>query len=238
MNLVALQFKTTSNFENNLSKLIALIEQTPIGSYIVAPELILSGYAYNRLDEAANITNKAKKILLDLSSNKTITITMTTKKDNQYFNTLYIFHKNKIAHTQSKVKLFLLGDEDKYFTSGNLEDIKIVEIDGLKVASLICFELRFIDIWKQIQGADIIFIPAMWGKIRKENFETLTQAIAVINQCFVCASGSSNDDMASSSGVISPFGETFRDDNLEIISQKINLQEIKKMRKYMNIGLK
>ena len=237
MNLVALQFQTTSSFKNNLSKLVSLIKQTPIGAYIVAPELVLSGYAYDRLDEAANITIKAKKILLDLSSDRTITITMTTKKDNKYFNTLYIFHKNKIVHTQSKAKLFLFGDEDQYFTSGTLNDIKIIDIDGLKVGALICFELRFIDIWKKLQGADIIFIPAMWGKIRKENFETLTQAIAVINQCFVCASDSSNDDMASSSGIISPFGETLRDDTLEIISQKINLNEIKKMRRYMKVGI-
>ena len=43
--------------------------------------------------------------------------------------------------------------------------------------------------------------------------------------------------MASSSGIISPFGETLRDDNLEIISQKINLNEIKKMRRYMKVGI-
>jgi predicted amidohydrolase len=41
---------------------------------------------------------------------------------------------------------------------------------------VICFELRFIDFWKKMQGADLILIPSMWGKPRKQNFETLTRA--------------------------------------------------------------
>ena len=31
-----------------------------------------------------------------------------------------------------------------------------------KIATLICFELRFPALWEQIKGADIILNPAMW----------------------------------------------------------------------------
>lgn len=238
MNLVALQFVTTDNFEQNLDKLVLLIEQTPIGSFIVAPELCLNGYAYDRLNMAVEITSKAIPILKQLSSNRTITLTLTTQKKNKTYNTLHIFHKNKILHTQSKVMLFSLGNEEKYFSKGDIKDIRIIDIDGLKVAGMICFELRFIELWKQTLGADLIIIPSMWGKPRKENFETLTQSIAVMNQCFVCASDSANEDMASSSGIITPFGDQFRDDNLEILIQDIDLLEIKKMRRYLDIGIR
>jgi len=238
MNLVSLQFKTTSNFEDNLSKLVSLINQSPTNSFILAPELCLSGYSYENMQEAVDISLKAIEILKELSINKIISLTMITKENNNFLNTLYIFNKGNIVHTQSKVKLFPLGNEDKYFTAGKLKDIKIIDIDGLKVASLICFEIRFIDLWKQIQGADLILIPAMWGKLRKENFETLTQALAVTNQCYLIASDSSNKDMASSSAIISPFGEVNLDDSKEIISQVYDKKEIKKMRLYLNIGLK
>ncbi len=237
MNLVSLQLKTTNNFEENLQNLVSHIQNTPSNSLIVAPELCLTGYAYEVMHNAVNITNQAIPLLETLSSDKIIALTMTTRKDERYYNTLFIFHKGSIVHTQSKYKLFSLGDEEKYFTSGNLEDIKIIEIAGLKIATLICFELRFTELWSKIQGADIILVPAMWGKIRKEHFETLTKALAITNQCYVIASDSANEDMAKSSGIITPFGEELRDDNSASITQKFDRTLITKMRRYLNIGI-
>ncbi len=169
---------------------------------------------------------------------KTISLTLTQAKEDKHINTLFIFNKGEIVHTQSKYELFVLNDEKKYFTAGEKKDIKIVEINGLKVACLICFELRFIDLWQQIRGADLVLIPAMWGILRKENLETLSQALAVANQCFVLISDSANDEMAKSSGIITPFGNTFRDDEKEFLMQAIDLGEIKKMRRYLPIGIK
>ncbi|MEA3554452.1 MAG: carbon-nitrogen hydrolase family protein [Campylobacterota bacterium] len=237
MNLISLQLTTSDDFESNLSKLIELIYIQPTNSFIVAPELCLNGYAYYRLEDAVSITNKALVELERLSINKTISLTMTTKDGDNYLNTLFIFHEGKIVHTQSKNKLFVLNDERVYFTTGNEDDIKIVKVGDLKVACLICFELRFIDLWKKIQGADLVIIPAMWGSLRKQNFETLTRALAVMNQCFVIASDSANDDMAKSSGIISPFGDEYRDDSKEVLTKELDLKEIKKMRRYMQVGI-
>lgn len=75
------------------------------------------------------------------------------------------------------------------------------------------------------------------GKIRKEHFETLTKALAIINQCYVIASDSANDDMAKGSGIITPFGEELRDDNSESITKKFDRTLITKMRRYLNIGI-
>ncbi len=43
--------------------------------------------------------------------------------------------------------------------------------------------------------------------------------------------------MASSSAIITPFGDVYRDDSAFIIKHEVDLNEIKKMRKYINIGL-
>jgi len=238
INLVSLQLKTTDNFDKNLKKLVKNIKKISKNSFILAPELFLNGYAYDRLDEAVDISQKAIKILKKLSKNKIISLTLTTKQKTNYYNTLYIFHKGKTIHTQSKNKLFVLNDEIKNFTKGEEKDIKIINIDGLKVGCLICFELRFVKFWQKLQGADIIIIPSMWGILRKQNFQTLTQALAVINQCFVIATNSANDDMAKSSAIISPFGDTILDDNKKVLSSMANPKEIKKMRRYMNIEIK
>jgi predicted amidohydrolase len=238
MNLVSLQFETGTCFHKNLDKLIYLINLSSQNSFILAPELCLSGYAYDRLDEAIDISNKAVPILKDLSKDKVVALTLTELKNHKYTNTLYIFHKGDIVHKQSKYKLFVLNDEKKYFTAGLLDDIKVIEINGLKVACLICFELRFIELWKRIQGADLILVPAMWGKLRKSNFEILTRALAVANQCFVLASNSANDEMGRGGAIITPFGETFKDDENDFLSEEINLNEIKKMRRYLPVGIK
>jgi len=238
MNLIALQLKTSNNFEKNLKKLVKQINNCPDNSFILAPELYLTGYAYDRMDDAVSISIKAIKTLEELSLKKTIVLTLTTKKKKQYFNTLHIFHKGDIVHTQSKAKLFVLNDERVYFTAGDEKDIKIVDIDGIKVATLICFELRYIELWKKVQGADVILVPAMWGLRRKQNFEILTRALAVANQCFVIASDSANDDMAKSSAIISPFGDVTKDDEKKLILCDANFKEIKKMRRYLNIGIK
>jgi len=238
MNFVTLQFKTTNDFNWNLDYAETLIAKAPLNSFILAPELALNAYAYNRMDDAVAITAKAIDVFKKLSYNKTIAITMTTKQESQFFNTLHIFYKGKIVHTQSKIQLFVLNDEKAHFTQGNLEDMKVIDLDGFKVGALICFELRFISYWQQLQGADLIIVPAMWGKQRKDNYETLTKALAVANQCYVLASCSSNDDMARGSGIITPFGEEYRDDKKELISRLVDLQEITKMRKYLDVGIK
>lgn len=237
MKLIALQIKTTPNFQDNLNHLKELINSCEDNSLILAPELALSGFAYDNMELAAQFSINAIEELKELSINKTIALTFIVNHENKYFNTLYIFHNQNIIHTQSKVQLFPLGNELEYFSAGNIDDIKIIEINGLKIATLICFELRFPKLWERIKGADIILNPAMWGIKRKDHYETISKSLALVNQSFVIACNSADDNMAKGSAIINPFGIVRKDDNLEIIEEKFDLDEIKKVRTYINIGL-
>ena len=78
-----------------------------------------------------------------------------------------------------------------------------------------------------------MLVPARWGLPRKSHLEILSNALAVMNQSYVVVSNSSDKDMASSSAIISPFGEQTRDDNDVKISGVIDFKEIKKMRRYI-----
>ena len=237
MNLIALQVKTTNDFQKNLEELKNLINSCEENSIILAPELALSGFSYDRMDEASTFSIKAIEEIKELSTNRIIALTFITKKDEKYFNTLYIFHNKKIIHTQSKFKLFPLGDELTHFKSGNLEDIKIININGLKIATLICFELRFPTLWEKIKGADVILNPAMWGLKRKDHYESISKTLALVNQCFVIASNSANDNMAKGSAIISPFGNVIKNDSKNKLEMIFDLDEIKKVRRYIDIGL-
>ena len=238
MNLIALQVKTTEDFLANLEHMKKLIIECPQNSIILAPEIALSGFCYDRMQEASEFSLLAIKQLQELAVNKTIALTLITKKDDKFYNTLYIFDKQELIHTQSKLKLFPLGNEHEYFAKGKEEDIKIININGLKVATLICFELRFPELWQKVAGADIILNPAMWGLKRKDHYETISKSLALINQCFVIASNSADLNMAKGSAIVSPFGNVIKDDEKEIIISNIDLEEIKKVRKYIDIGLK
>ncbi len=237
--LVALQLDLVSDFDDNLANLVEHINRCEPYSFIVAPELCLTGYCYDQLPQASMFSDRAIETIKPMSADRTIALTMIMHDETQkaYQNTAVVFHRGEIVHRQSKAKLFTLNDEARYFASGDTDGIKLFEIDGLKVGVLICFELRFIDLWRQLRGADIIAVPSMWGSLRKQNLEQLSQALAVANQCYVAVANSAVDDMAKSSAVISPFGDVVIDDDKNCISARFFTKEIDKMRRYLDVGL-
>jgi len=233
--VVSLQLKTEKSYEKNLEKLLSIIEDTE-AELIVAPELCLTDFDYENFENVAVFYETALSRLLEIISDKILLLTMTKKEGNNFVNQALVIHKHKIIHKQNKYRLFTLGDETKYFKAGVQEDIVKFSINGVSYGILICFELRFKELWKQMEGTDIILIPARWGKPRKKHLETLSQALAIMNQTFVIVSNSADDDMASSSCIISPWGETYLNDSLECLEQKINLKEIKKTRRIINMN--
>lgn len=237
LSLVTLEFKTTDNWQENLQTFTKLLSQTKDNSVVLAPEVCLTGFAYESMDKAVTFSQNALETLLSLSKNKIITFTMIEKKEQGYVNTLKVLYHGKVVHEQQKHKLFTFGGEDKHFLAGDEEKITIFEIEGIKFAALICFELRFKSLWQAIEGADIILIPSMWGKRRAPHFATLTQALALMNQCYVLASDSANEDMAKESGIITPFGIRHTHHDKTLLEIEIDFEEIKKMRRYLNVGI-
>lgn len=237
LELRALQYSyATRSFEENFETLCRLLKRSSKDSFTLAPELCLSAYSYEQMDEIANKGIEAINELESLSKDKAFALTLITKNTHGFENTLIVFENGNIIHKQAKTRLFKLGDEEKYFIAGDEDAIKIITVNGIKIAFLICFELRFSELWQKILGADIICIPSFWGLARKEHLKTLSEALAVMNQAFVVVANSSDDDMASSSGIITPFGNVFRDDSSMIISHEADLNELKKMRRYIQIG--
>ena len=232
--VATLQTKTLSTYQENLDYLIDYVNASQ-AELIVAPELCLTNFDYEHFEEAANFYEESIKELLRLAPKKIIVFTLTKKVDNYFVNQAIVLHDNKIVHRQNKHKLFKLGDEQQYFKAGTEEEIVKFTINSVSYAILICFELRFKVLWKRVEGADVVIVPARWGKSRKEHLETLGRALAIMNQCFVVLSNSADEDMASSSAIISPWGEVYADDNLESIEKSIALKDIKSVRRLISM---
>ncbi|MEE8589048.1 MAG: carbon-nitrogen hydrolase family protein, partial [Sulfurimonadaceae bacterium] len=107
----------------------------------------------------------------------------------------------------------------------------------LRFGLLICFEIRFKQFWNTLEGADIMLIPAQWGKLRTQNFVSLTNALAIINQCYVVASDTNNSDTTGMSGIITPFGDEQRNGEMECLIETYEEKEVRKMRRYLDVGI-
>lgn len=184
--------------------------------------------------EFSHVVNEELK---KASKNKIIILTVIEKIGDDVFNIAKIFHNGEIVYTQAKAKLFRFGGEHKYFTEGRDEDIKIVEVDGIKIGILVCFELRFKELWQKLEGCDVITVPAWWGALRAKHYENLTQSLAIINQCYVVASDSLNDECGKMSGIIKPQGEDERNGNKPCLEVPYDKKEIVTMRRYMDVGI-
>jgi predicted amidohydrolase len=236
--LATLQFESTDNYDHNLATLIDLIEQTPDNTIVLAPEVCLTDFDYEHFEAASVFSAKAIERLLLLSKERIITLSVIEKRGNgKFYNVAKVLHDEKIIHQQCKNRLFKLGDEHKYFAQGQDEHLCLFEIEGIKFGLMICFELRFKQYWQDLEGADIILVPARWGKNRTENFQTLTESLAVLNQCYVLASDASNEDCSAMSGIITPFGKAIRNGNALCLVSTYDKQEIRRMRRYLDVGI-
>jgi predicted amidohydrolase len=230
---VSLQLPSHQRYQENFDAFLLYLTEHQDKHIVVAPEVFLTGYDYEHMTTAAKFSANALKTLKKKVDDQIVVLTLLLEDGDEFINQAVVIHKHKIVHKQEKVKLFRLGDEDLYFRAGKKKKIKPFEIEGVNYAILICFELRFKELWKQIEGADVVCVISRWGLARKEHLEVLSRALAIMNQCYVVVSNSSDADMASSSAIISPMGDVTMDDNSVAIEETIDFREIKKIRRYI-----
>jgi len=235
--IVVLQTKTGADFTENGNHLLELIASVPTRSVVVTPEVGLTGFAYDRMEEAVDVSLRYRDEILQRFDDKIVTLTYIAKEDSGYYNRTDVLYDGRVVHSQDKVKLFLPGDEGRYFKPGDPDKIRLFEIEGICMGLLVCFELRFVEYWLRFRGADIVLNPSRWGLPRKDHYEVFTRALALANQCYVAASNSADEDMAASSGVVGPDGKVLSDDDAKIIEGVYSPKEIKKMRRYIPMGV-
>lgn len=220
-----------------MKTVLELVDEISENSLIVAPEVCLTGFDYENYEKAVEFSHVADKELKKASLKKIIILTMLEKNEGEVFNFAKIYHNGRVVYKRAKAKLFRFGDEHKYMSEGRTKEIEIVEIDGIKIGVLICFELRFKEFWQKLEGCDVIAVPSWWGVLRTEHFKAITHTLAIINQCYVVASDSKNAECTKMSGIITPHGEDTRNENRACLEVEYSKKEIALMRRYMDIGI-
>ena len=235
--LCSLLFKTTSDYKQNLETLLSFIHECNEKSFIVAPEVCLTSYDYENFEAVLAFAPYAIEVIKVASQNKIIILTILERRNGEVFNFAKVFHNGEVVYERAKAKLFRFGDEHKYMQEGSVDDFKIVEVDGIKLAVFICFELRFKELWCKSEGADVIAVPAWWGKIRSEHFKVLTRSLALVNQCYVVASDSQNEECTQISTIVLPQANALYGGNKPCLEVEYNKKEISLMRRYMDVGI-
>jgi len=235
--LCSLLFETKENYSENLKRVLSLVDNCSEDTLIVAPEVCLTAYDYENFEAVLAFAKVATQAIKKASYKKIIILTMIEKRDDGIFNFAKIFYNGEVVYERAKARLFRFGDEHKFMDEGSDEEFRIVEVNGIKIAIFICFELRFKELWQKAEGADLIAIPAWWGVSRTEHYRALTQTLAIVNQCYVVASDSLNAECTKMSGIITPMGEESRNGNKPCLELPYKKKDISLMRRYMDVGI-
>ncbi|ADD68051.1 Nitrilase/cyanide hydratase and apolipoprotein N- acyltransferase [Denitrovibrio acetiphilus DSM 12809] len=150
------------------------------------PEMWGCGFDYKNLQNFAEHTYELISEIQSIINSDTLVITTHPETNqNKVFNTVYAVTKTAVIGKYRKNFLFSPTGEDNYFDKG--DDICVVDFKGVRVGFLLCYEIRFPEMFRLTAsaGADVVAIPAVWPEAKKDHWQTLTKARAVENQMYV-----------------------------------------------------
>lgn len=238
MKVSVLQFKSElGEVEKNFSTAEKLIAQAKNSDVIILPELWTTGYYPTPVENFAEkncsrtvnfIGNLARKFSVNIVAGSVL-----AQENKKFFNRLIVFdRRGEILNFYDKAHLFSFAGEEKIFTAGN--EIKIVEVDGVKCGLAICYDLRFPEFIRKIslQGVEILFCPAAWSLKRIFARQILMKARAIENQIFVVFANS-----AGKSEIINPLGEVILEAGVgeEILTAEIDFALRREIISKMNL---
>ncbi|XKG82319.1 carbon-nitrogen hydrolase family protein [Microbacterium aerolatum] len=100
--------------------------------------------------------------------------------------------------------------ESDWIEAGGLDEPQTLDIDGLRVAMMTCYDLRFPEVARTLvdAGADVIVVPAEWvrGPLKEHHWTTLLAARAIENTVYVVAADHPTPIGIGHSQIIDPQG--------------------------------
>ena len=232
-----------SDVERNFANAERLIREAAAkgAQIIVLPELWNTSFALKEIATIADDEGKrTQQFLTTLAKELAVHIvggSVATKKGQHFYNTMYtVNQQGELVGDYDKVHLFRLMDEHLYLTAGNR--LNRFALGDIEAGGVICYDTRFPE-WLRshaLQGAQVLFIPAQWPTARIDHWQTLLQARAIENQCFVIAVNRLSHKKENFNGhsmIIGPWGEVLwtggDEEELAIIDVEFSaVQEVRK----------
>lgn len=174
------------NKELNLKKAESIISNSQ-SDILLFPEMSFTGFSNNTniTGESDNFTiNKIKAF--SIKYNKAVGFGWVYKIDEKAENHYTFVSNGNVLADYAKIHPFSYSGENLYFKGAN--SLTIFDYKGFKIAPLICYDLRFPEIFQVASKvADVITLAANWPASRDEHWKTLLKARAIENMCYIIA---------------------------------------------------
>ncbi len=184
--------------EENKKKITELIKRDfKKSSLLIFPEMTLTGFTMQSLKFSESISGDSFKYFSDIAMQYKIFVAggLIEKENENCFNSLILLNPDgKLISKYRKIHPFSYSTENKHYKRG--VEVKIAEINGLKVGLSICYDLRFPELYRFYakERVHLIIVIANWPDTRIEHWKTLLKARAIENQCYVAGINRVGDD--------------------------------------------
>jgi len=182
------------------------------GAFVLLPELGDTGFSFN-LDTI--VDDQTLPWAQQLASSRGLWVQAGFARrgsDGKGRNVAAIVNpRGEVVIEYAKVHPFSYGKEIEHFSGGS--DLALCDVRDLHVAPLICYDLRFPELWRlaALAGADVFTIGASWPDARQHHWRLLSIARAVENQAYVVTCNRIGRDpslgYAGGSMIVDPTGE-------------------------------
>jgi predicted amidohydrolase len=160
---------------------------------VVLPECAVTGYAFVSLDEAMPVARRASAIaadrLAELATKHRMTVICGSleSEGEAVYNVAHLVTPDGRRFHYRKTHLPFLG-VDRFTTPGG-DAPSVIDIDGVRVGVLICYDLRFPEAARicGLDGADLIALPTNWPVGVEFHPGLFAPARAAENHCYVLA---------------------------------------------------
>lgn len=203
--------------EENLKAFSRRISQSKKGDVIILPELFASGCLMKKRDKQEFLSEKVRiasyftRVTDSLKqwSARTGALLMGSTvydENGKFYNRLIVAFPDGICRFYDKHNCFRMGG----YTPG--EKQLFFEYKGYKIATYICYDLRFPEWSKNTEGYDMAVYVANWPESRQKDWETLLRERAVENKAYIagvncCGTDPNGLKYAGGSRVLNPDGK-------------------------------
>ncbi|MEX1072882.1 MAG: carbon-nitrogen hydrolase family protein [Chloroflexota bacterium] len=181
--------------DRNLARIARGVDDAAAAGAVLAvlPEAAVTGYAFTSLDEALTVARRAGAVAADTiaglaeSHRMTVICGSLDAQGDEVFNTALIATPDGRRYTYRKMHLPFLG-VDRFATPGP-EPPSVIEVGGLRIGVLICYDLRFPEAARlcALDGADLIALPTNWPVGVDFHPGIFAPARATENHCYLLA---------------------------------------------------
>jgi predicted amidohydrolase len=244
MKVIGLQFDLAwENKAANFATVARLLDATPppAGALVVLPEMFATGFSMNAeaIGEAAD--GETGKFLARVARQWRIHVVggaAVLGRDGQARNKALVFSPaGELVACYAKRRLFRPGGEHNHYRAG--EHAVVFEVGECRVSPLICYDLRFPELFREIVVAhrpELFVVIANFPAKRATHWARLLQARAIENQAYVMGvnriGSDPYNDYDGRSVIVDPQGEILADGGTTegMICADLDLAQLRKYR--------